>query len=154
MRILAWFAEQLAGPWLKSLVVPALFLAVLTAAHQYSLARAEATAAKETALVAQGRNQCLAEVELAQTKALLDRERRNVELARSEAAAAQNVAQMVGDNVRVLEAQLAEAQSRDPGSNPGCLSDGMRQRLWGTGGGGDEGQRSGSGTGSPARRAP
>ena len=134
MRGLAWLAEQLAGPWLKSLMLPALVLGLITAAHQYTRARADAASAREAVLVARGRNQCLSEVQLAQARAELVQERRKTEQARIEAAAAVSVAKDVGDKVNDLEEQLRIAQAAAPGSNPGCLSDGMRERLWGSAG--------------------
>lgn len=146
MSILGDLAVKATGQWIKSLAVPVLLLGSVTAAHQMIKARAEAKAAQEAALVDRGRSQCLAEVQLAQVRADLNAERQKVETARGEAAAAQAVARVVGDNVRDLEERLRAAEANGPGSNPGCLSDGMRDRLWGaTGGAGGQGQRRGGG---------
>ena len=134
MSLLGSAALSLTGG-LRLLAVPALLIGVVTAGHQMVKARADATAAREQVAMHRGREQCLSEVQLAQARADLVEERRKSELARAEATAAANTAREVGDKVNDLEEQLRTAQSAAPGSNPGCLSDGMRQRLWGTAGG-------------------
>ena len=134
MSLLGELANSLTGG-LKLLLVPGLIVGGITAVHQMTQARAAAKAAQEAALVLRGRQQCLAEVQLAQTQAELEVERKRTAQAREEAASAQSMAREVGEKVNELEAQLQVAQASAPGSNPGCLSDGMRQRLWGNSGG-------------------
>lgn len=133
MSLLGEMANGLTGG-IKMLLVPGLIIGTVTAGHQLVKARADAANAREQAAINRGRNQCLSEVQLAQTRAELIEERRKTELARIEAAAAVSVARDVGDKVNDLEARLREAEAAAPGSNPGCLSDGMRQRLWGAAG--------------------
>ena len=156
MSILGDLAVKATGGWLKSLAVPALLLGSITATHQLIKARSEARAAQEAVLVNRGRTQCLADVQLAVARAELEVEKRKVETALGEARAAQSVAKEVGDNVRDLEQRLAAAEANGPGSNPGCLSDGMRDRLWGKGGatGAGEGQRRSGGSSSAGSRTP
>lgn len=134
MSLLGSAALSLTGG-LRLLAVPALLVGVVTAGHQLVKARADAAAAREEAAVNRGRNQCLSEIQLAQARAELIEEKRKGEQARAEAVSAQSLAREVGDKVNDLEEQLRTAQAAAPGSNPGCLSDGMRQRLWGTAGG-------------------
>ena len=145
MSLLGSAALSLTGG-LRLLAVPALLIGVVTAGHQLVKARADAAAAREQVAINRGRNQCLAEFQLAQARADLVEERRKSELARAEAVSAQSLAREVGDKVNDLEEQLRIAQAAAPGINPNCLSDGMRQRLWGTAGGpsGGTSQPSGS----------
>lgn len=134
MSLLGSAALSLTGG-LRLLAVPALLIGVVHAGHQLVKARADAAAAREETAVNRGRNQCLSEVQLAQARAELIQERRKTEQARAEAIVAANTAKEVGDKVNDLEAKLREAEAAAPGSNPGCLSDSMRQRLWGAVGG-------------------
>lgn len=134
MSLLGPAAKALTGLF-GSLAVPALLIGVVHVGHQMVQARADAATAREQAAAIRGRNQCLSEIQLAQARAELIEEKRKGEQARAEAVSAQSLAREVGDKVNDLEEQLRTAQAAAPGSNPGCLSDGMRQRLWGTAGG-------------------
>jgi hypothetical protein len=155
MIALAWVAEKLAGPWLKSLVLPGLFLGLLTAAHQFTKSRAEAALARDESLVLMGRTQCFAEVELAQAKADLRMERVRLDVALREAVESQEVAKVVGEQLNELEKRLRDAEAAAPGSNPACLSDGMRQRIWGPAGNASGGvSGGGGGVGKSGGRTP
>jgi hypothetical protein len=157
MRIFAHLAEQLAGPWLKSLVLPALVIGLLTGWHQYTKARAEASTAKEAAQVLRGRKECLSEVRLVQVEHELATERARARTALDEVAAAQRVTEEIEGHVRNLEFELSK---RRPvaGSDPRCLSDGVLDAIrQGSGGGGprgDVGTGRGGSAAKPTGKAP
>lgn len=153
MRALAWIAEQLAGPWLKSLMLPALVLGLVTAAHQYTRARAEAKAAHENALVARGRQQCIDAVLLASAEAKAREAQRGAETARLEKEAAVEVARTVGEVNVQLESRIKQMEDAAAVGDGRCLSDGMRDRIWGAGRGpGRSGNSSGAGEGGGGGR--
>lgn len=164
MKPLAWLAEQLMGPWLKGLMLPALILGLITGWHQYTKAKAEASTAKEAALVLRGRKECMSEVRLAQVENELANERARARTALGEVASAQRVTEEIEGHVRNLEIELSRhkielAQRALDGGNPRCLSDGVLNAIRegngsGPARGGDTGARRGSGPGSPAGKAP
>lgn len=157
MRIFAHLAEQLAGPWLKSLVLPALVIGLLTGWHQYTKARAEASTAKEAALVLRGRKECMGEVRLAQVENELATERARARAALDETEAAKRVTEEIEGHVRNLEAELSTRPVA--GGNSRCLSDGVLDAIragnsGGTTRSGEPGAGRSGGSGSPASKTP
>lgn len=147
----ATLLEKLAGPWLKILVVPLMAVGLITAAHQVIKARAETRAAHDRALLSQGRKECLAEVQLQSVQAQLIIARQMLAATRLQAQDDSKLAREVGDKNAGLEKRIAELEQSAAGDNPSCLSDGMRQRLWGTQGSGTGGPATGAGKGGGNR---
>ena len=135
MSILGDLAVRATGGWLKSLAIPALLLAAVTMTHQALQARAAAMQARESALLARGRKQCIDEVRLAQAQAELDAERRRTAAARDEARSAEAVTAEVHKTVGELKNELDQARTALAGGDPRCLSDGVWQSLQGGGNG-------------------
>ncbi len=107
MRGLAWTLEQVAGPWLKVLIVPGLALGALTLGHQMLQAREEARQAREAALIAQGREQCISEYELAAAEARASAAEQRARQAAADAAAAERITLEVQSHAAKLDADLA-----------------------------------------------
>lgn len=157
MKPLAWLAEQMVGPWLKGLMLPALIIGLITGWHQYTKAKAEASTAKEAALVLRGRKECMSEVRLAQVENELANERARARAALDETEAAKRVTEEIEGHVRNLEVELSKRPVA--GGDPRCLSDGVLNAIREGNGSGsarssDTGTRRGSGPGSPAGKAP
>lgn len=139
---------KLVGPWLKGVMLPALIISLITAVHQVVQARAAEKKAHDAALVAHGRQQCFAEVELASARAEINVERALAAAARAESQSTTTMLDEVRDNARKLDEELAVYRSAAAVADQRCLSDGVLELVRRYGAGQGNGQIPGAGKNS------
>ena len=110
MALVAKLLEAALGPWLKALVLPALLVGLVTAVHTAVKARSEARTAREAALVAHGRDQCLSEVQIASAQAEAKAARQSERMVREELNLAKKATDEVEANARRISEQLDDAR--------------------------------------------
>lgn len=148
MQILAKLLEWVVGPGLKTLLMPAMLLGLITGWHQYTKARAEAVEAREAALVARGRQQCVTEFELATANARLAAERKRADDAISSAREAARISEEVQANAQTIQDALDRLTAEDGNPDPArCLSRGVLDLVRGHQGGQDKAATAGKGGG-------
>lgn len=149
MGILTSIGKAVAGDaisgWLKAAALPVAFTVAVTGWHQFTKAREEAKEARDATMVARGRQQCIAEIELTTAKAEAAAMRQRAETAQAEAAAAIEVNQEIRGNEDRIKSELVRVQQIADRNAAECgpdrrLSDGVLDLIGGHQGVAGQGQ--------------